>query len=146
MKDFIEKDASARRKKLPLSLNYTNDFQQQQNSSDPKNTVSIGRKFVCTSRIKDIEKNTFTIWKRGFHFKKNLKKSEKNSVHQQEYGSSLKFDLPKISVIFSISRKKLGIKKILFPVDKKLVFTSRNEELAKKYVPVEEKTASTGNS
>ena len=37
-------------------------------------------------------------------------------------------------------------KKILFSVDKKLVFTSRNEELAEKYVPVEEKTASTDNS
>ena len=35
---------------------------------------------------------------------------------------------------------------MLFPVDKKLVFTSQNEGLAKKYVPVEEKTASSGNS
>ena len=35
---------------------------------------------------------------------------------------------------------------MLFPVDKKLVFTSQNEELAEKYVPVDEKTASTGNS
>ena len=34
----------------------------------------------------------------------------------------------------------------MFPVDKKLVFTSRNDGLAEKYVPVEEKTASTGNS
>ena len=30
---------------------------------------------------------------------------------------------------------------MLFPVDKKLVSTSRNEQLAEKYVPVEEKTA-----
>ena len=35
---------------------------------------------------------------------------------------------------------------MVFPVDKKLVSTSRNEELAKKYVPVEERTASTGSS
>ena len=35
---------------------------------------------------------------------------------------------------------------MLFPVDKNLVFTSRNEGLAEKYVPVEEKTASTGSS
>ena len=35
---------------------------------------------------------------------------------------------------------------MLFPVDKKLVFTSRNEGLAEKYVPVEKNTTSTGNS
>ena len=35
---------------------------------------------------------------------------------------------------------------MLFPVDKKLVFTSRNEGLAEKYAPVEEKTAFTGSS
>ena len=29
---------------------------------------------------------------------------------------------------------------MLFPVDKKLVLTSRNEDLTEKYVPVEEKT------
>ena len=55
---------------------------------------------------------------------------------------NLKSDFPQISVIFSISRKKLGIKKALFPADKKLVF----KRLAKKYVPVEEKTTSTGSS
>ena len=37
-------------------------------------------------------------------------------------------------------QKKTWNKKILFPVDKKLVFTSRNERLVKKYVPVEEKS------
>ena len=35
---------------------------------------------------------------------------------------------------------------MLFPVDEKLVFTSRNEGLAENYVPVEEKVASTGSS
>ena len=60
--------------------------------------------------------------------------------------STLKFDFTQISVIFSIRRKKLGIKKVVFPVDKKLVFISWNERLAEKYVPVEEKTTSTGSS
>ena len=64
---------------------------------------------------------------------------KKIGVHWQEYVSSLKFDFPQISVILSISRKDYEIKKILFPVDKKLIFTSRNEGLAEKYVPVEEK-------
>ena len=57
---------------------------------------------------------------------------------------SLKFDFPQVSVIFSIRSKNLEYKKILFPVDKKFVFTSWNEELAEKYVPVEEETTSTG--
>ena len=70
---------------------------------------------------------------------------KKIGVHLQEYGLSLKFDFPQISVIFSISRKKTWNKKTLFPVDKKLVFTRRNEGLAEKYVP-EKKTASTGSS
>ena len=34
----------------------------------------------------------------------------------------------------------------MFPVDKKLIFTSRNEGLTEKYVPVEEKTPFTGSS
>ena len=37
-------------------------------------------------------------------------------------------------------------KQILFPVDKKLVFTSQDEGLAEKYVPVEDKPASTISS
>ena len=35
---------------------------------------------------------------------------------------------------------------MLFPVDKKLVSTNRNEGLAKKYDPVEEWTVSTNSS
>ena len=31
---------------------------------------------------------------------------------------------------------------MLFPVDKKLVFSSQNKELSEKYVPVNKKTAS----
>ena len=34
----------------------------------------------------------------------------------------------------------------MFPVDKKPIFTSRNEGLTEKYVPVEEKTPFTGSS
>ena len=34
----------------------------------------------------------------------------------------------------------------MFPVDKKIIFSSGNEVLAKNYVPAEEKTASTGSS
>ena len=45
-----------------------------------KNTVSVGRKFACTSLIKDIEKCAFTIRKHGFHFKKYPKKSKKIGV------------------------------------------------------------------
>ena len=60
------------------------------------NTVSVGRKSVCISRIKDIEKYTSSI-----------RKQKRIGVHQYEYGSSLKFDFPQMSVIFSISRKRL---------------------------------------
>ena len=79
---------------------------------------------------------------------KNLKISgniEKTGVHYQEYISSLNIDFPQVSIIVSTSRKTRN-KKILFPVDKKLVFTSRNEVLPEKYVPVEEWTVSTGSS
>ena len=34
------------------------------------------------------------------------------------YFAGIKLDFPQVSVIFSISGKELGIKKILFPVDK----------------------------
>ena len=45
----------------------------------------------------------------------------------QEYGSSLKFVFPQISVLFSI-RKKLGMKNY-FPLNKKHVLTRQNEGL-----------------
>ena len=57
---------------------------------------------------------------------------------------SLKSDFPQISVIFSISRKNMWNVKILFPVSKKLVLTSRNERLTEKCVPFKEKIAFTG--
>ena len=64
----------------------------------------------------------------------------------QEYGSSLKIDFLLISLIVSTNRKKTRNKTILFPEDKKLVSTSWNEGLAKKYVTVKGKTASAGIS
>ena len=103
MKDFVEIDVSNRRKKKKT----------EKNSSKialTKNTVSTGGKFVCPNRVRDIEKYAFTIRKHGFLFQKYLKKLKKIGVHLQEYGSSLKFDFPQISVIFFIGRKKLGIK------------------------------------
>ena len=75
---------------------------------------------------------------------KMSEKLKKIDIHYQEYGSSLKFDFPPILVICSISRKKLRVK-ILFPVDKKLIFTSENEGLVEKYVSVEKKFVSPGN-
>ena len=54
-----------------------------------KNTVHVGRKSVCISRMKDIEKYASTIGKHfGFHLKKYLKKSKKFGFRQYEYGSS----------------------------------------------------------
>ena len=45
-----------------------------------KNIVSIGRKFVCASRIKDIEKCAFTIRKHGTSSLKNFWKNRKKMV------------------------------------------------------------------
>ena len=59
------------------------------------------------------------------------------------YFAGIKLEFLQVSVIFSISGKRTWNKKILFLVDKNLVFTSRNEELTEKYVPIEEKLAST---
>ena len=92
----------------------------------------LGRKFVvCTSRIKDIEKYVPML--------KISEIIEKIGVNQHEYGSSLKIGFPQISVIFSISRKILGIKKILFPVDKKLASTCRNKDWQKNMFQLKEK-------
>ena len=95
----VEIDVSTRRKKQLLSLNYDLILTK-------KNTVSAGRKFVCTSRIKYIEKYAFTIRKHGSHFKKYLKKSKKIGVHVQEYGSSLKFGFSQIPLLFFISSRQ----------------------------------------
>ena len=45
--------------------------------ADQKNTASVGKKSVCTSRIKDVEKHASTIRQHGLHFKKYLEKSKK---------------------------------------------------------------------
>ena len=87
MKHFLEIDVSTRPKNLPLSPNYTNDLYSSKIALTKKNTVSIGRKSVCTSRIKNIEEYLFTMREYGFHFKKYLKISKKmmstgrNAVH-----------------------------------------------------------------
>ena len=99
--------------------------------------------------MKDLLKNAFLLYGKVASTLKKLKylkRSKKIGVNWQEYGSSLKFDFPQISVTFSIGRKKTWNEKTLFPVDKKIIFTSRNEGLAEKYVLVEEKTAFTGSS
>ena len=72
--------------------------------------------------MKDIEKYASTL-----NF---FEKIEKKMVSTSRNMVRLKLDFPQISVIFSISRKKTWNKKKLFPVDQKLVFTSRNEGLA----------------
>ena len=54
-----------------------------------------------------------------------------------EVWSVLKNRLSLISLIVSISKKKLGIKKVMFPAYKKRVSTSRNEGLAEKYYSVD---------
>ena len=59
--------------------------------------------------------------------------------------SSSQIDFPQVSVITPPAEKTQS-KTILFPVDKKLVSTSRNERLSEKHVPVEEWTVSTGSS
>ena len=72
--------------------------------------------------MKDIEKYASTL-----NFSEKI---EKKMVSTSRNMVRLKLDFPQISVIFPISRKKTWNKKILFPVDQKLVFTSRNEGLA----------------
>ena len=72
--------------------------------------------------MKDIEKYASTL-----NFSEKI---EKKMVSTSRNMVRLKLDFLQISVIFSISRKKTWNKKILFPVDQKLVFTSRNEGLA----------------
>ena len=72
--------------------------------------------------MKDIEKYASTL-----NFSEKI---EKKMVSTSRNMVRLKLDFPQISVIFSISRKKTWNKKMLFPVDQKLVFTSRNEGLA----------------
>ena len=74
-------------------------------------------------------KNTLLLYRSTTFTLTNIWKNRKNLCPLAGICSTLKFDFPQISVIFSSSRKKLGIKKILFPVDKKLVFTSWNEKM-----------------
>ena len=112
-----ENDFHQRESQLPTSNNelflsklcssYSNNgFYQQGNSTDQKILLPLDRKSVCSSRVKD----TFPRYGKAASTLKTLRRIEKNGVHQQEYGSSLKMDLPVISIIVSTYRKKLGIK------------------------------------
>ena len=66
----------------------------------------LGRKFIFTSQVKDIEKYVSTIWKSCFHFKKSLKILKKIGVHQQEYDSFLKNGLlPNLNNSFHLQKK-----------------------------------------
>ena len=93
--------------------------------------------------MKDIEKY---VYEKITCFLENPRKNQKNRCPLAGVWFFLKNRLSLISLIVSISRKKLGIKKIKFPANKKHVSTSRNEGLAAKYDPVEGKIVSTGNS
>ena len=81
MKDFVEIDVSTRQKNYHYLLITLMVSNSSKIAPTKKNTIPVGRKFVYTSRIKDIEKYAFTIRKDGFHFKKYLKKIERNGVH-----------------------------------------------------------------
>ena len=105
----------------------------------------LSRKSFCTSRFKDIKKYVSTIQKNCFSLE-NLWKNWKNRCPLAGVWLVLKNRFSLISLIVSISRKKLEIKKIMFPANKKHVSTGRNEGLAEKYDPVEGKIASTDNS
>ena len=72
-------------------------------NSDQKNTASVAKKLVYSSRIKNIEKCAFIIRKYGFHFKKHLKNWKKNWCTLAGIWFVFK--------IFSISRKKTWNKK-----------------------------------
>ena len=95
-----------------------------------KTKFSLYRKSISTSRKMDLLKNTFPVFflyiyiqilYKRFHYSEKLlplSKTLKNGVYYQEYDLYLKIDFPWISIIVFTSRKKLGIKKILFLVDK----------------------------
>ena len=121
-----------------FSLYSSNGFYQQRKSTDQKILFPLGRKSVCTSRVKDINKYVSSSQKIYFYFKKSLKILKKIGTHQKEYGLSL-IDFPLISLIVSTYRKKLGIKQLT----KKQIKTSFSRF---QYVLVKQKTASTGRS
>ena len=99
--------------------------------------------------MKDLLKNAFPLYEKVASALKNLKMDEniekKLVFTSRNIFPSLKIDFPQVSTKLPLTEKTRN-KTILFPVDKKLFSTSRNEGLAKKYVPVEEKSASTGSS
>ena len=79
-----------------------------------KMVFPLGRKSVCTSRTRQIEKYLFTIRKSCFNLKKSMKKLKKLVSTSRNMGSSLKIDFSLISIIVSIGRKSLRIKQYCF--------------------------------
>ena len=64
--------------------NSNNDFHEQKNSCDKKTLFPIDRKFVSSSRMKDLLKNAFPLYGKVASTLKNLKISEnieKTGVH-----------------------------------------------------------------
>ena len=59
--------------------------------------------------MKDLLQYTAPLLEKAVSTLKNLWKTQKIGVHQQEYDSSLKIDFSLISVVVSTSREKLGI-------------------------------------
>ena len=88
--------------------------------------------------MKDLLKNVFPLYGKFASTLNNLKIAE---YIEQNWClvnmSSSQIDFPQVSVITPPAEKTQS-KTILFPVDKKLVSTSRNERLSEKHVPVEE--------
>ena len=77
--------------------NSNNGFHWQKNSSNLKVLFPLDRKFVSTSRMKDLLKNVLRLYGKIASTLKNLKISEnieKTDVHQQEYILFLKIDFP----------------------------------------------------
>ena len=75
---LIEINVSSRRKKphyLLIALMISNSIK---NSSNQKNTVSVGNKSVCISRIEDIEKKTLPLYGSTASTLKKTGKIEKN--------------------------------------------------------------------
>ena len=100
----------------------------QQNSADQKILFPLGRKSVCTSRVKDIDKCVSTIRKSCCHFKKYLKKLKK-LVSTSRNMVCLKIIFPLISIILATYRKKLGIKQLTLKknkaTDKKIIIIKK---------------------
>ena len=113
MNDFVKKDDSTRRKNsCPVARmgSYSQNcfllipimVSTQWNSTDQKILLPLVNWRIL--------KNRFPIYGKSASTLKNLWKIGKIAVQWQEYDSSLKNWFPRISIIVSTNRKKLGIK------------------------------------